>query len=96
LFIGTIFKIIYRDLKPENIVLDKDGYIKLIDFGLAKTNVCEKSPTLSFCGTSEYIRIKLLKLAPEVLQGKEYCFSFDWWSYGILIYELIYGHVYFQ
>jgi serum/glucocorticoid-regulated kinase 2 len=57
LFTGKNILNIYRDLKPENIVLDKDGYVKLIDFGLAKANVSEKTPTLSFCGTSEYIRI---------------------------------------
>lgn len=49
-------KIIYRDLKPENIILDSNGHIKLIDFGLAKRLKSENDYSTSFCGTNEYIR----------------------------------------
>ena len=75
--------ILYRDLKLENILIDDDGYLKLIDFGLAK--ILEKDEkTMSFCGTPEY-------LAPEVISRDGYNFSADWWSYGILIYEMLCG-----
>ena len=77
--------IIYRDLKPENILLDRYGHIKLTDFGLAKHIQKTEGKTQTFCGTAEYI-------APEILIGKEYNFSVDIWSLGILIYEMLTGN----
>lgn len=74
--------IIYRDLKPENILLDKNGHIKLTDFGFAKY---VPDVTYTLCGTPDYI-------APEVVGTKPYNKSVDWWSFGILIYEMLAGH----
>ncbi|KAI8818964.1 kinase-like domain-containing protein [Fimicolochytrium jonesii] len=74
-------KIIYRDLKPENILLDTTGHVKLADFGFAK--VVNKT-TQSFCGTPDYISV-------EIVVNKPYTKAVDWWSLGVLVYELISG-----
>lgn len=77
-------KIVHRDLKPENVLLKENGYIKLADFGLAKYLLDAKQATYSFCGTAEY-------LAPEILDMKGHDYNVDWWTLGILIYELRIG-----
>lgn len=76
-------KVLYRDLKPENILLDKRGYPKLTDFGLAR-QLGEGERRMTFCGTLEY-------MAPEVRMYKSYDFGIDLWAIGILTYELLTG-----
>lgn len=76
--------IIYRDLKLENILLDSFGHIALTDFGLSKQNIDVTGGATTFCGTAEYI-------SPELLKGQKYGPAVDWWSFGILIYEMLHG-----
>lgn len=78
-------KILYRDLKPENILLDKNGYIIMADFGLAKINLMENGvDPNTFCGTPEYI-------SPEMILGTGHDHTLDWWALGVLIYEMLVG-----
>ena len=74
--------IIYRDLKPENILINKNGYLKLTDFGFAK--VINNNKTYTLCGTPEY-------LAPEIILNKGHGKPVDWWTMGILLYEMLVG-----
>lgn len=75
--------IVYRDLKPENILMDDSGHVSLTDFGMAKI-IRKDEVAQSFCGTPEY-------LAPEIITSEGHGKPADWWSFGILIYEMMYG-----
>ncbi|CAH1391875.1 unnamed protein product [Nezara viridula] len=78
--------LIFRDLKPENILIDDKGYLKITDFGFCKI---VKTRTYTLCGTPEY-------LAPEVILQKGYGKSVDWWTFGILLYEMNAGRTPFR
>ncbi len=83
--------IAYRDLKPENLLIDKEGHVKLTDFGFSKT-IKDKyvgaetfRRTYTLCGTPEY-------LAPEIIKSKGHNKSADWWAFGILMFEMLAGY----
>uniref|UniRef100_A0A673WVT3 non-specific serine/threonine protein kinase n=1 Tax=Salmo trutta TaxID=8032 RepID=A0A673WVT3_SALTR len=75
--------IIYRDLKPENCPLF------VPDFGLSKESIDHENKAYSFCGTVEY-------MAPEVVNRRGHTLSADWWSYGVLMFEMLTGTLPFQ
>ena len=74
--------IAHRDLKPENIMINTQGYLQLIDFGTAKKI---KDFTSTIIGTAYYI-------SPEILSGKGYSYSCDYWSVGIIAFEIYYNY----
>ncbi|KAL7749916.1 hypothetical protein RI367_004792 [Sorochytrium milnesiophthora] len=76
--------IVYRDLKLENILLDKDGHIKIADFGLSSMEAADKK-TFTVAGTAEYF-------APEVIKNQGCSFPADWWAFGIILFELMCGY----
>ena len=71
-------------MKLENLMLDSNGYLKIIDFGLSKTMASDQV-AMTQCGTAKYI-------SPELIKNKGYNLSADWWSVGIITYELVFGH----
>lgn len=79
-------KYVYRDLKPENLMIDAKGYLKVVDFGFAKV---VEDQTHTLCGTPDY-------LPPEIISLKGHNHAADWWSTGILIFELVNGSPPFQ
>ncbi|KAL6718788.1 hypothetical protein ACLMJK_003022 [Lecanora helva] len=76
--------VVYRDLKPENCLLDAEGHLLLTDFGLSKEAVDGEHRCRSMTGTVEY-------MAPEVIQQQSYGTAVDWWSFGILGFDLLTG-----
>jgi len=81
--------IIHRDLKPKNILIDKEGKIKLIDFGLSHIGFSDRQINVQVeeqtaLGSPHYI-------APEIILMKPHSYTVDYWSLGILMYEFLYG-----
>ncbi|KAL7540936.1 hypothetical protein ACHAXR_010487 [Thalassiosira sp. AJA248-18] len=75
-------KIAYRDLKPENLVMDFIGYVKVVDFGLAK--VIDGGKTWTLCGTPAY-------LAPEIVLNDGHDWAVDYWALGVFLFEMTSG-----
>jgi len=78
--------VIYRDLKPENLLLTDKGHIKLTDMGLAKFVI---GKTYTTCGTPDYF-------APELIASTGHTKAVDWWTLGVLVFELMSGHPPFE
>ena len=78
-------RIIHRDIKPDNCMIDQKGYLKIIDFGISKY-LKDEDLTYTVCGTPHY-------MAPEIISGKGYSYSADYWSFGITLFEIFYDYL---
>jgi|TARA_B100001142_G_scaffold289008_1_gene305517 serine/threonine protein kinase len=74
---------VYRDLKPENLLIDRNGFLKIADFGFAK-RLLPGEKTYTLCGTPEY-------MSPELYKQSGHNKGVDWWALGVLIYEMVVG-----
>jgi protein kinase A len=74
--------IVYRDLKPENVLIDERGYPILVDFGYAKELTDDEALSYTLCGTPKYV-------PPEMIKGTAHTFTVDYWSMGVILYELL-------
>lgn len=88
IYLFIFYIVLGSDLKPENLLLDVKGYVKLVDFGFAK-KLHSGRKTWTFCGTPEYV-------APEVILNRGHDISADYWSLGVLMFELLTGKFFLE